>query len=397
MKYRSVQHGFFFLLLAITSLAFLGVVRDFLQPLFWAVIFATLFFPLFVHLRRRLGGRASLAAALTLLTIVLVVLLPLALIGTAVTNEAAAFYERVSSGEIDLREYLRRFEEMMPVVSNYMEQYGVSVEDIKDNLSSVAVSASRLVASEALVIGQNALTFTVQLFLMLYVLFFFLRDGEAILEELVRVLPLGNARERRLISKFAQVSRATIKGTLVVGVVQGTMGGLLFWVLGVPGPVFWGVIMTVLSLLPAVGSVLVWGPAALILIVSGAWVKGIVMIGVGTLIIGLVDNVLRPVLVSRDTQIPDFLVLLATLGGLTAFGLTGFVIGPIIAALFLVVWDMFGEEYADDRILLWSAADEPTPPEPAILEEDPAPERPAPPLEGETPGVSPRASDDATS
>jgi predicted PurR-regulated permease PerM len=151
-----------------------------------------------------------------------------------------------------------------------------------------------------------------------------------------------------LFDKFAEVTRATMKGTLVVGLVQGTLGGLLFWILGLQAAIFWGVIMTLLSLLPAVGSALVWAPAAIILLATGHIVKGIILLAAGGLIIGLIDNLLRPMLVGRHTQIPDYLILLATLGGLTVFGLSGFVIGPIIAALFLAVWDMFAQEYSHE-------------------------------------------------
>ena len=233
-----------------------------------------------------------------------------------------------------------------PLVGDYLDRFGVDVQQVMDGLSSAAVAASRFIASQALVIGQNALRITALFFLMLYLLFFFLRDGGEMVEAIIRVLPLGDERERRLFDKFSEVARATIKGTLVVGFVQGFLGGLLFWILGIAAPVFWGVIMTVLSLLPAIGSALVWLPAAIILMATGSVLKGIILIAVGTLVIGLVDNLLRPLLVGRDTKMPDFLILLSTLGGITVFGISGFVIGPIIAAFFLVVWDMFRQEYA---------------------------------------------------
>jgi predicted PurR-regulated permease PerM len=191
-------------------------------------------------------------------------------------------------------------------------------------------------------------------------------------------LPLGHEREHRLFEKFADVSRATVKGTLVVGVVQGTLGGLFFWILGLNAAVFWGVIMTLLSLLPAVGSALIWGPAAIILLATGQIVKGIILLAAGSLIIGLVDNLLRPMLVGRDTQIPDYLILLATLGGLTVFGLSGFVIGPIIAALFLAVWDMFAQEYGHEDVShpLPAAASHPDRVTPALSDDDSRPAAP---------------------
>jgi predicted PurR-regulated permease PerM len=181
---------------------------------------------------------------------------------------------------------------------------------------------------------------------MLYLLFFFLRDGLRLLDGLVQALPIGDQRERLLLERFTNVSRATIKGTLVVGIVQGLLGGLAFWVLGIGAPVLWGVVMGLLSIVPAVGPALVWGPAAVILLVNGEWFAGIGLIVFGAIVIGLADNVLRPMLVGRDTKLPDYLILLSTLGGLAGFGLAGIVIGPIIAALFLTLWQMAQQEFS---------------------------------------------------
>ena len=362
MRIQTVQQTFFITLVVLVSLAFLALLQDFLQPLFWAAVLAILFRPVYRRVLQAFEGRAALASVATLLLILLVVILPLFFVGLAVSREAAGLYERIATGEIDLQEPMQMLERALPPVQAFMDQWGIEVERLRQGVSGAAVKASQFLASQALVIGQNALRFGLLFFLMLYLLFFFLRDGDRLTEAVVRALPLGDERERRLLTRFAEVARATIKGTLVVGLVQGTLGGVLFWVLGIRAAVFWGVIMTLLSLLPAIGSVLVWGPAALILLVSGEVVKGIVLLVVGTLIIGLVDNVLRPVLVGRDTQMPDYLVLLSTLGGLTVFGLSGFVIGPVIAALFLSVWEMFEREYGskDDAA---AAFDAPTAPE----------------------------------
>jgi predicted PurR-regulated permease PerM len=183
---------------------------------------------------------------------------------------------------------------------------------------------------------------------MLYLLFFFLRDGPRMLESLVRALPLGDQRERLLLARFAEVSRATIKGTVVVGVVQGAIGGTAFALLGISAPVLWGVVMALLSILPAVGTALVWLPAAIILLVNGEVLGGVVLIFVGVFVIGLTDNLLRPILVGRDTRLPDYLILLSTLGGLAGFGLAGIIIGPIIAAFFLSIWQMAETEFRGD-------------------------------------------------
>jgi predicted PurR-regulated permease PerM len=347
MASGDVRSGSFVVLVALATLAFFALIRDFLMPVFWAAVIATVFFPVQQHYVRALHGRASVAALLTILTIVVLVMVPLFLLGVAVSQEAVGLHEQIKSGAFDLQAPLRLVERLTPLVSQYLDRFGVDLDRIGQQLSTAAVDISQFLASRALTVGQNVVRFAGLFFVMLYVLFFFIRDGKQLVGALIRALPFGDVRERRLLTKFAEVSRATLKGTLVVGIVQGAVGGLLFWALGIPAPVFWAMVMTVFSILPAVGAGLVWGPAAIILLALGQIVKGIVLIVAGTLIIGLVDNVLRPILVGRDTQMPDYLVLVATLGGLTVFGISGFVIGPVIAAFFLVVWDMFAEEHAE--------------------------------------------------
>ncbi|GAB5520140.1 MAG: AI-2E family transporter [Rhodothermales bacterium] len=378
MRQHVVQHSFFFTLLVVTTLAFFGLLLDFIQPLFWAAVLASLFYKMREWYVQRFKGREALGALATLVTIIILLIIPTLLIGTAVVNEATDLYTRISSGEIDVAGLIDEVEALLPVAGTQLERFGLSLDGVKDNLQSLAVTASQYAGTQALNIGQSVGRFTVMLFLMLYLLFFFLRDGERLIQGLIRVLPLGDENERRLLRKFAEVSRATLKGTVVVGMVQGGIGGLLFWILGLNAPIFWGVIMILLSFLPAIGSALVWGPAAIILIATGSVVKGIILIAAGTLIIGLVDNLLRPLLVGRDTQMPDYLILLATLGGLAVFGLSGFVVGPIIAAFFLAIWDMFVTTYGDDDAQRMGTVT-PTP-GPSANPDDPLePDPPAPP------------------
>lgn len=346
----AIQNVSFFLLVALTTLGFLALIASFLMPVFWAAVLATVFFPLQRRYVARFGGRQSLAALATILTIVGLVVVPLFLIGVAMSREAVDLHSQITSGAVDLQAPVRFLRRMTPLATDYVGGLGIDVEALVQRLSTSAVAVSQFVAASALGIGQDALRITALFFLMLYILFFFLRDGTRLVATLIRVLPLGDVRERQLLAKFAEVSLATIKGTLVVGVVQGAIGAVLFWALGIPAPVFWGTLMTILSVLPAVGPGLIWLPAAVILLATGNIVKGIIVIAAGILVIGLVDNVLRPILVGRDTQMPDYLVLLATLGGLAVFGVSGFVIGPVIAAFFLVVWEMFAQEHAERAV-----------------------------------------------
>jgi predicted PurR-regulated permease PerM len=342
---NNVERAFFVALLLVVTLAFLWLIRGFLQPIFWAIALGIVVSPLHARLVKRLRGRAALAAAISIVTVVIVVILPLIGVGAAVTREGAALYQRLDAGEFGVQRLYERAEQSMPRVAAALERFGLDPTRVESQLSSAAVTASRFVASRALSIGQDTVRATVFFFLMLYLLFYFLRDGPRLLEGFVRALPFGDERERHLLERFAEVSRATIKGTLVVGIAQGAIGGIAFAALGIGAPVLWGVVMALSSILPAVGPALVWLPAAIVLLVNGQIVSGIALILIGVFVIGLVDNLLRPVLVGRDTRMPDYLILLSTLGGLAGFGLAGIIIGPIIAAFFLSVWHMAEHEF----------------------------------------------------
>jgi predicted PurR-regulated permease PerM len=386
MRERTIRNGFFIVLVVLTTLAFFGLIRAFLMPLFWAVVLAVVFQPVHRWWLGRTRDRSSLASVLTILTILIVVLLPLALLGVALTREAVLLYDRIATGEIDLGALVRRARELVPMVTDGLERLGIELDRVQQGLSAAAFGGSAWIAAQALAIGQNALRITALSALMLYVLFFFLRDGDRILAGVVRALPLDDEREWMLLNKFASVSRATIGGALVVAGVQGAMGGLAFWALGISAPVFWGVVMTILSFLPAVGASLVWGPAAVVLAFTGSPVRAAILVVIGAALIGIMDNILRPLLVGRVTQLPDFLILVSTLGGLAVFGLSGVVIGPVIAAFFLAVWEMFAQEHAeapaavvlgpDGRAATLepaSTAPQPTPrnaPEPALPQPD---------------------------
>jgi predicted PurR-regulated permease PerM len=342
-----MQNAFFIGLLILVSVGFFALLSGFFQPIFWAAIIGIIFLPVQHYLESKFGGRRTLAAIVTVILIFFTVLLPALLIASAVINEAAIIFGMIQSGEIDPGILLRWLQEMSPQLIARAESIGIDVDQWPAKLSAVAVKGSQFIGQLALVAGQNVANFLVMFFMMLYLLFFVLRDGDRMLEAIILALPLGDERERALFAKFAEVSRATIKGTLLIGLVQGFLGGVMFSVLGVTGAVFWGVVMVILSVLPIVGASIVWIPVAIFLLVSGAWIKALVLTVFGVLVIGLIDNLLRPMLVGRDTKMPDYIILLSTLGGLSAFGISGFVIGPIIAALFLAVWVMFQEEHLD--------------------------------------------------
>ncbi len=340
-----MQNAFFIGLLILVSVGFLWLLAGFFQPIFWAAIVGIMFLPVQHYLEKKLGGRATISALLTVVLIFFTVLLPALLVASAVINEALMIFGMIQRGEIDPGALLRWGQDLSPQVTERAEAIGINVDEWPEKLSAAALKGSQFLGQLALTAGQNVANFLVMFFIMLYLLFFVLRDGDRMLEAIIRALPLGDERERALFAKFAEVSRATIKGTLLIGLVQGFLGGIMFSILGITGAVFWGSVMVLLSVLPLVGASIIWIPAAIFLAVNGAWIKALILTVFGVLVIGLIDNLLRPLLVGRDTKMPDYIILLSTLGGLSLFGISGFVIGPIIAALFLAVWVMFEEEH----------------------------------------------------
>ncbi len=334
--------AFLFVLLAV-SLAFGWILWPFFGAVFWGVVLAILFAPLHRRLLRKLRGRRSLAALCTLAAIVLMVLLPMALLTTSLIGEGAVVYQRMQSGELDFGRYFEQIVLALPTwVTDLMNQFGLgNIAALKQKLSTAVAQGTSLIAAQALNIGQNTFEFIVSFVITIYLVFFLLRDGAGLATHINAAIPLDEQDKRDLLRKFTTVIRATVKGNVVVAATQGALGGLAFWFLGVNGALLWAVLMAFLSLLPAVGAGLIWVPVALYFLVTGEIWQGAALVAYGVLVIGLVDNVLRPILVGKDTKMPDYVVLISTLGGMAVFGLNGFVIGPVIAAMFIAVWDIY--------------------------------------------------------
>jgi predicted PurR-regulated permease PerM len=333
----------FLLLVIAVSLAFAWILWPFFGAVFWATILAIMFAPLYRRLSRSMRYKSTLAALATVMIILMIVIMPLTLITALLLQEGFSVYERIQSGELNIGRYFQQvFGVLPPWVTVLLDRFGLTnLGVMQERLSSGLMKASQFLAAQALTIGQNTFDFIVNLFIVLYLLFFLLRDGDGLSKRIRDAIPLSAEQKRDLFNKFITVIRATVKGNIVVAVVQGALGGLIFGLLGVRAPVLWAVVMAFLSLLPAVGSAMIWVPVAIYFLVIGAMWQGIVLLVYGVLVIGLVDNVLRPILVGKDTKMPDYVVLIATLGGMAIFGLNGFVIGPVIAAMFIAAWDNF--------------------------------------------------------
>jgi predicted PurR-regulated permease PerM len=290
-----------------------------------------------------MGQRRNLAALVTLVLCLIIVIFPLTVIGASLIREGVTVYEMIRTGELDFGAYFQQAIGALPTwIFNVLDRFGLTnITALQERLSTGVMQASQVVARQAVSIGQNTFDFLVGFAIMLYLLFFLLRDGAMLATRIKQAIPLSVEHKRHLFSKFTTVIRATVKGNIVVAATQGALGGMMFWFLGIQGALLWGVLMAFLSLLPAIGAGLVWGPVAIYFLLTGAIWQGVVLIAFGVLVIGLVDNILRPILVGKDTQMPDYVVLISTLGGMALFGLNGFVIGPAVAALFIAAWDLF--------------------------------------------------------
>jgi len=345
MNTPRLQRAVFLTLLAAVTVAFAWVLSPFFGAVFWAVVLAMLFTPLQRRILARVGPRRTLAALLTLTLIILVVCLPLALISVNLVSEIIGVTQKVRSGQIDFNAYSQQILRALPGWATAgLARLGLtSPSGVLDKISGALAQGGQFLATRTLTIGQNAFQFLVSFIVMLYLLFFLLRDGAYLTALLRRSIPLGQAQTRYLLGKFTTVVRATVKGNILIALLQGVLGGIAFAVLGIQGAVFWSVVMAFLSLLPAIGASLVWAPVAVYLLATGSVWQGVALIVWGGGIISLIDSLLRPLLVGKNTRMPDYLVLISTLGGMSLFGINGFVIGPTIAALFIAVWALFND------------------------------------------------------
>jgi len=327
------------LLLAVT-VALVWILLPFYGGILWGAIIALLFTPLYRWLLSRLRARRSLAALLTITAATLIVVLPAVIVSGALAREAGQVFERIESGELQPAQWLRTLFDALPEwIISLLGRFGLADFDaVQLELAKALSEGSKLIATQTLNVGQNALGLLTSVFIALYLAFFLVRDGDGVVRAVHRAIPLASADRHALLENFSTVLRATVKGNLVIAVVQGTLGGLAFWALGVSGVLLWAALMAVLSLLPVVGSGLVWVPVAIGLFLTGSPWQALGLVAFGVLVIGLVDNVLRPILVGHETGMPDYLVMITTFGGIAVLGVNGFVVGPTVAAMFVAVW-----------------------------------------------------------
>jgi predicted PurR-regulated permease PerM len=347
---QRIEHQGFLLLLTAVTLAFAWVLYPFYGAVLWAVVVAVLFAPVYRRLLQSMPDRPGLAAALTVLIIIAIVILPLVMIAASLVQEASGLFAKIQSGEYDFGSYVQRILDALPAwATGLIERIKLTnFSALPESFTSSLMKGGQALAPQALSIGMNTFEFVIRLGIMLYLLFFLLRDGRALAEGIKQAIPLRGEQKAALFTRFADVVRATVKGGILVAMAQGMLGGIAFWFLGIHAALLWAVLMAFLSLIPAIGATLVWLPVAIYFLATGSIWQGVGLILYGVLVIGLVDNLLRPFLVGKGSKLPDYVVLISTLGGIEVFGLNGFVIGPLIAAMFMVSWEIFAVSRRDD-------------------------------------------------
>ena len=361
----NLRTAFVLLLVAAVTALFLAVVWPFLKPLLLAALLAGLFHRFYRWVTRLLGGRRSLGAGVTLLVLLVLGLGPVsAFLGIVLqqaltmTNQAIPWLSEHlgEASTFNVHDWLvQRF----PALARYVP----SQEQLLQQVATAVKTAGAYLVSFASRMTATTAAFLLNLFVMLYAMFFFFRDGHKILERIFYYLPLSDEDESRMLTQFASITRATLKGTLVIGVIQGGLGGIAFWVAGIEGAALWGTIMTILSIVPGIGAPLVWVPFVIFLYVNGQYLTATLLLVWCGAVVTTIDNFLRPVLVGRDSEMPDLLILIGTLGGLFLFGPIGFIVGPIVCGLFLTVWDIYGATFREilPPVTSFRSSDEPIP------------------------------------
>lgn len=335
MEFKKLQSIVFWGALAGITAIFLWMLRPYFYPIFWAAVLASLFYPLYKKLFNK-TQKSNFSAAITLIIIILIVLIPLSGIISLIIQQGIAFYHNFGNQET--------FNKISDIFQRYLNRPEINIQE---RLSSWGGSISSFVYSLVTSWGQNTIRLIVQFFIMLYALFYFLRDGEKILARLMHLLPLGDQYEKKLYSRFVSTARATLKGTLLIGLIQGSIGGLAFFIAGVPASIIWSLIMVVLCIIPSIGASLILLPGAIVLLLLGnIWQAVVVLIAL--VISGAIDNILRGPLVGKDTQMHPLFIFFATLGGLLAFGFSGIVIGPVVTAFLLSIWEIYEHKYKID-------------------------------------------------
>ena len=338
---------FFAIMLAVTIAAFL-IMKPFIYALFWAVILAGLFMPVYRKVEKKLH-HPTLSATLVLILICLIFILPFGFIISLLLKESMGLYQGISNDNSQINVYVQK---LMDLIKHnpYTDSLHLDDAALTEKITEISKSVAGYFFESLKSFTQNTLQFFVQVGVMLYALFYFIRDGAKFRDEILRLLPLEDDRDRILLAHFQKTANSTLKVTLIIGGIQGLLGGLLFLLTGIEGAILWGVVMIITAVIPVVGCALIWVPAGIFMMITGHLWTGIFILAFGALVISMVDHFLRPILLGKDVSMHPLLIFLSTMGGIIVFGFTGFIIGPIIMSLATAVWQMYEDYYLKDIV-----------------------------------------------
>ena len=346
MNFSRFKNITFFTFLILITIGFLYIIKPFFYPIFWAAIVAGIFYPIFKKIKSTIKHQ-NISSLLTIIIFLVIIIIPVALLSSLLLKETLSLYTSLSENQGPIVSTVKN---VIGWIKNnpVTDKLNINEQQITLKLTEVAKTVTDLIFAGVKNLTQNSLTFLIMFVIMVYSLFFFLKDGERILKKLSHISPLGDEHEKIMYKKFTSTVRAVLKGTIIVGAIQGFLGGVLFYITGIEGALILGILMIMFSIVPGLGSYVVWLPAALTMFILGNIWQGALIAIVGLLVISTIDNFLRPILVGKDTQMHPLLILFSTLGGLIIFGISGFIIGPIVTALLLSLWEMYEQYYREE-------------------------------------------------
>ena len=348
MKTLKSQTIFFFAIMLIVTIAFFYIMKPFIYAVFWAIILAGLFTPVYKKVENKLH-RPTASATIVLILICLISILPFVFIVSLLLKESMDLYQGLSNDNSQINVSIQKLVQLIKH-NPYTDSLHLDDAALTERVTQLSKDAAGYFFENLKSYTQNTLQFIVQLGVMLYALFYFIRDGEKFLDSILRFLPFGQGRDRLLLSHFQKTANSTLKVTLIIGGIQGVLGALLFVFTGIQGAILWGLVMIITAVIPVVGCALVWAPAGIMMMITGNFWTGIFILAFGSLVISMVDHFLRPILLGKDVSMHPLFVFLSTMGGLIVFGFSGFIIGPIIMSLALAVWHMYEEYYLKEIV-----------------------------------------------
>lgn len=321
------------------------IMVPFFIPIFWAVVFVILFYPYYKWLLRRFNQKKGLCALIACASIAVFLIVPMALVGTAVANELLTLFQWAEEYMKSLTTRAHRSPVFfISYIEDFLSQYiDISGLDIRSFFANSVKQAAQYAGEGMTGFIKNIGSFVFHVVLAFFTMYFLFRDGDRLFAVVKDLVPLSEPDKKKIINKNRGVISATINGGVLVGAVQGLLGGVAFWFLGIQAPVLWGFVMFLFSFLPSFGTAIVWAPAAVYLLIIGSYAKGIVLLLWGAFIIGLIDNFLRPIIVSGRTNLHPLLLFFSILGAVNAFGLIGIIAGPLILSITQAMVEIYHE------------------------------------------------------